>query len=274
VLGAHLYGPYFAEDKVGCHPKPPQRPPTPHEFGQYLDFAPGTLILATCAPELSGAAEFYAAAAARGVRLNAGHSNASWDEMHAAYRLGVRHVDHFFCAMSNYVSIRSRFGTPMRGGMMEYVLASDDMTTEVIADGKHVAPELLRFILKMLGPDRVALVTDANRAMDRPPGEYLFGPLDGGEPIYSDGEVGLMPDRQSLASSIRGMDFMVRHMVHATGIDLPTAVRMATLTPARIAGVERELGSLEVGKRADLVVLDGGLNVTEVFVDGTRLASA
>src|SRR4051812_6923919 len=274
VLGAHLYGPYFAEDKVGCHPKPPQRPPTPDEFGQYLDFAPETLILATCAPELPGAAEFYAAAAAKGVRLNAGHSNASWDEMHAAHRLGVRHVDHFFCAMSNYVSIRSRFGTPMRGGMMEFVLASEDMTTEVIADGRHLAPELLRFALKMLGPDRVALVTDANRAMDQPPGDYLFGPLDGGEPIYSDGEVGLMPDRQSLASSIRGMDFMVRHMVKVARVDLPTAVRMATLTPARIAGVERELGSLEVGKRADLVVLDEGLNVTEVFVEGVRLPIA
>jgi N-acetylglucosamine-6-phosphate deacetylase len=189
----------------------------------------------------------------------------------AAHRLGVRHVDHFFCAMSNYVSLRTRFGTPMRGGMMEYVLASDDMTTEVIADGRHLAPELLRFMLKMLGPDRVALVTDANRAMDRPPGEYTFGPLDGGELIYSDGEVGLMPDRQSLASSIRGMDFMVRHMVQVAGVDVPTAVRMATLTPARILGVERNVGSLEVGKWADLVVLDEELQVTGVLVGGERL---
>lgn len=271
VMGAHLYGPYFAEDKVGCHPKPPQRPPTPGEFEAYLSFAPKTLRIATCAPELPGASEFYRAAHARGVRLNAGHSNASWDEMAAAYALGVRHVDHFFCAMSNYVSIRTRFNTPMRGGMMEFVLASEDMTTEVIADGRHLAPELLRFVLNMLGPDRVALVTDANRAMDLPPGEYLFGPLDGGEPIYSDGAVGLMPDQTSLASSIRGMDFMVRHLHQAVGVDLATTVRMASLTPARIAGLDQEIGSLEEGKRADAVVLDNDLNVRRVMVAGEML---
>jgi N-acetylglucosamine-6-phosphate deacetylase len=269
VGGAHLYGPYFAEDKVGCHPKESARPPTPDEYEQYLAFAAdGTLVTATCAPELPGAADFYRAARRHGVRLNAGHSNATWDEMAMAYELGVRHVDHFFCAMSNYVSVRTRTGTPMRGGMMEYVLASPDMTTEVIADGRHLAPELLRFILKMLGPSRIALVTDCMRALDKPPGEYMFGPLDGGAPIISDGLVGLMPDGVSLASSIRGMDFMVRHMHKTVGIDLPTTLRMASLTPAKIVGMEREIGSLEVGKRADVLVLDDELTVRSMWVDG------
>jgi N-acetylglucosamine-6-phosphate deacetylase len=269
VLGAHLYGPYFAEEKVGCHPREEARPPTPAEYEQYLAFAAdGTLLTATCAPELPGAADFYRAARERGVRLNAGHSNATWDEMAAAHALGVRHVDHLFCAMSNYVSVRSRFGPPMRGGMMEYVLASDDVTTEVIADGRHLAPELLRFALKMLGVERVALVTDCMRALDLPPGRYTFGALDGGEPILSDGGVGLMPDGKSLASGVRGMDFMVRHMHKVAGIDLPTAVRMASLTPARVLGVERELGSLEVGKRADVVLLGSDLGVRSVCVGG------
>ena len=271
VVGAHLYGPYFAEEKVGCHPKGPARPPTPGEYEQYLDFASdGTLLTATCAPELPGAAGFYRAAAARGVRLNAGHSNATWDEMAAAYELGVRHVDHFFCAMSNYVSVRTRTGTPMRGGMMEFALASEDVTTEVIADGRHLAPELLRFALRMFGPDRLALVTDCMRALDLPPGTYTFGPLEGGEPVLSDGSVGLMPDGQSLASSIRGMDFMVRHLHQAAGVDLPTAVRMASLTPAKVLGMEREIGSLEVGRRADVLVLSKNLEVESVWVDGGR----
>lgn len=269
VVGAHLYGPYFAEEKVGCHPKDPARPPTPGEYEQYLSFAEdGTLLVATCAPELPGAADFYRAAAARGVRLNAGHSNATWDEMQAGYNLGVRHVDHFFCAMSNYVSLRTRFGTPMRGGMMEFVLATPDMTTEVIADGRHLAPELPRFVVKMKGVERTALVTDCMRALDMPPGEYLFGPTDGGEPVYSDGTVGLMPDRMSLASSVRGMDFMVRHMHRAAGVDLPTAVRMASLTPATILGLQDEIGSLEAGKRADVVLFDSDLQVRGVWVGG------
>jgi N-acetylglucosamine-6-phosphate deacetylase len=269
VVGAHLYGPYFAEEKVGCHPKRFARPPTPAEYARYLDFAGRTLLVATCAPELEGAADFYRAARARGVRLNAGHSNASWDEMAAAHELGVRHVDHFFCAMSNYVSLRARFGTPMRGGMMEFVLATDDMTTEVIADGRHLSPELLRFVLRMKGVDRTALVTDCMRALDLPPGEYLFGPDDGGEPVYSDGTVGLMPDRSGLASSVRGMDFMVRHMHGAAGVDLPTAVRMASLTPAKILGLDAEVGSLEAGKRADVLLLDGDLAVRGAWVGGT-----
>ena len=273
VVGAHLYGPYFAEDKVGCHPKEAARPPTSDEYSQYLDYADdGTLLVATCAPELPRAAGFYRAARERGVRLNAGHSNAGWDEMAAAHELGVRHVDHFFCAMSNYVSVRTRFGTPMRGGMEEFVLATEDMTTEVIADGRHLAPELLRFVLKMKGVDRTALVTDCMRALDLPPGEYLFGSLDGGEPVYSDGTVGLMPDRHSLASSVRGMDFMVRHMHRGAGVDLPTAVRMASLTPAHILGLDRETGSLSAGKHADVVLLDEHLAVTGVWVGGRRVA--
>ena len=269
VLGAHLYGPYFADEKVGCHPRDEARAPTPAEYEQYLAFAAdGSLLTATCAPELAGAAGFYRAAASRGVRLNAGHSNASWDEMAAAHGLGVRHVDHLFCAMSNYVSVRSRFDPPMRGGIMEYVLSSDDVTTEVIADGRHLAPELLRFALKMLGVDRVALVTDCMRALDEPPGTYTFGALDGGEPILSDGSVGLMPDGRSLASSVRGMDFMVRHMHKVAGVDLPTALRMASLTPAKILGLDADLGSLERGKRADLLLLDDDVRVRSVWVGG------
>jgi N-acetylglucosamine-6-phosphate deacetylase len=104
--------------------------------------------------------------------------------------------------------------------------------------------------------------------MDAPPGEYLFGPPDGGEVFYNDGEVGLTVDRTGLASSVRGMDFMVRHMVRGAGVDLATAVRMASLTPATILGLQKEIGSIAVGKRADLLVLDEDLRVVRVFVDG------
>jgi N-acetylglucosamine-6-phosphate deacetylase len=268
ILGAHLYGPFFNEDKVGCHPKAPARPPAPAEYSQYLEFAK-TILVATCAPELPGALDFFRDAAACGIRLNAGHSNASWNEMEAAFELGLRHVDHFYCAMSSVPGMRERFGMPMQASMAEFVLATEQMTTEVIADGCHLAPELLRFVVRMISPDRTALVTDCNRALDMPPGEYVFGPNDGGVTIVSDGEVGWTADRSALASSVRGMDFMVRHMHQIVGFDLPTAVRMATLTPARILGLEDEIGSIEVGKRADLVLLDENLAVQRVWREGT-----
>ena len=271
VVGAHLYGPYFNEDKVGCHPRDPARPPTPAEYEEYLEFA-DVMLTATCAPELPGAAGFYRAAAARGVRLNAGHSNATWSEMAAAYELGLRHVDHLYCAMSSVPSLRERCGTPMQASMLEFVLATPDMTTEVIADGRHLSPELLRFVATVKGADRTALVTDCSRALDRPAGTYTFGPLDGGEAFYSDGGVGLMPNSLNLASSVRGMDFMVRHMHQQVGLDLPTAVRMATLTPATIVGLQDDVGSLVAGKRADVLLLDADLDVSRVFLDGDEIA--
>ncbi len=271
VVGAHLYGPYFNEDKVGCHPKDPARPPDPAEYEQYLEFA-DVMLTATCAPELPGAAEFFRAAAAKGVRLNAGHSNATWTEMATAYERGMRHVDHLYCAMSSVSSLRERCGTPMQASMLEFVLATAGMTTEVIADGRHLAPELLRFVAAVIGASRTALVTDCSRALDQPPGVYTFGPLDGGESFYSDGGVGLIPESVNLASSVRGMDFMVRHMHQEVGLDLPTAVRMASLTPATIIGLQDEIGSLAPGKRADLLFLDAELNVTKMFLDGGAVA--
>jgi N-acetylglucosamine-6-phosphate deacetylase len=267
VAGVHFYGPYFNEEKVGCHPKDPVRPPTPAEYEQYLAYA-DVLLTATCAPELPGAANFFRAAAEKGVRLNAGHSDATWAEMAAAHELGLRHVDHLYCAMSSVSSLRERCGTPMQASMLEFVLATADMTTEVIADGRHLSPELLRFVATVKGAHKTALVTDCSRALDQPPGLYTFGPLDGGETFYNDGEVGLLPNSVNLASSVRGMDFMVRHMHHRVGLDLSTAVRMATLTPATIIGLQDEIGSLATGKRADLLFLDARLNVTKVFVDG------
>jgi N-acetylglucosamine-6-phosphate deacetylase len=271
LVGAHLYVPYFNEEKVGCHPKDPARPPTPDEYEQYLEFA-DVMLTATCAPELPGAAGFYRAASARGIRLNAGHSNATWAEMTAAHALGVRHVDHFYCAMSSVSSLRERCGTPMQASMLEFVLDHDDMTTEVIADGRHLSPELLRFVVKWKGAGRTALVTDCSRALDQPPGLYTFGPLDGGETFYNDGGVGLLPDSENLASSVRGMDFMVRHMHQRAGVDLFTAVRMASLTPATILGRQGDVGSLEAGKHADFLILNDQLEIRRVFVGGEEVS--
>jgi N-acetylglucosamine-6-phosphate deacetylase len=267
LLGAHFYGPYFAAEARGCHPAGPVRPPVPAEYEEYLRYA-DCIATATVAPELPGAEAFVRACRARGIRSNAGHSYATFAQMEAAVGWGVRHVDHLFCAMSDRARLRQTQTYPMRGGVLEATLFFEELTTEVIADGKHLAPELLRLAYKLKGPDRLALVTDCNRALDRPDGEYIFGPSDGGEPIVRRDGVGLMPDGQALASGVVGMDDCVRTFHRLTGVGLVETVRMASLTPARIAGHDREIGSIAPGKRADFLWLDRDLRVRRVYLAG------
>ena len=270
VAGAHFYGPYFGEAARGCHPAEALRPPVESEYLAYLEFA-DVIRTATVAPELPGAEAFVRACIARGVRCNAGHSHATFDQVAEAVRYGIRHVDHLFCAMSDRARLRQTQTYPMRGGLMEATLFFDELTTEVIADGKHLAPELLRLALKFKGPKHLAIVTDANRALDMPDGEYLFGSLDGGEPIRRVDDVGLTLDGLALASGVMGMDTGLRTMLKATGCSLHDAIRMATLTPACIAGLDADRGSIEIGKRADFVVLDLQYAVKRVYIGGEEV---
>jgi len=265
IAGVHLYGPFFAEDKVGCHSPEGRRSPTEKEYAHY--FQTGLIQIATCAAELPGAEAFYRAARRRRCLITCGHSNASWQEMARAFRAGMRHVDHFWCAMSSVSSVRARLGVPMQGSMLEYVLGNPEMSTEVIADGCHLAPELLEFAWRMKSARRLCLVTDANRALDLPPGKYRFGSEQEGSWFESDGKVGWAPNG-SLASSIMGMDHMVRHMKKATCVPLPDIIRMASLTPAERTGIAHETGSLEKGKRADVLILNRRLEVKKVFMAG------
>lgn len=271
VMGAHFYGPYFRYEARGAHPGGPIRPAVADEFNQYLEYA-DDLVTATVAPEIVGAKDFALACRAKGVRLNVGHSWATFDQMTEAVEWGVRHIDHLFCAMSDKTRLRQFQMYPMQGGVLEATLYYDELTTEVIADGKHLDANLLKFALKIKGPDRLALVTDCSRALDMPDGNYLIGPRDGGEPLVKKDGVGMLPDLTALASSVQGMDHMIRTFAELTGRPLWEVIRMASLTPARIAGRDRELGSLEKGKQADVVVLDRDLNVRRVFIDGVELS--
>lgn len=267
IGGVHYYGPYFAEEKVGCHSVEGRRDPDPAEYERFL--ACGLIRIATCAAELPGALEFYRTARQRRCLVTCGHSNATWTEMGQAFQAGVRHVDHFWCAMSSVPSVRARCGTPMQGSMEQFVLANREMSTEVIADGYHLAPELLDFAFQLKGSERLCLVTDANRALDMPPGRYRFGPRDTGTWFESDGRVGFVPG-QGLASSVVGMDHMVRHMAASSSASLPQVIRMASLTPAERAGIAKETGSLEPEKRADVLVLTEDLHIERVFISGVE----
>lgn len=268
IVGSHFYGPYFARPARGCHPDQDFLIPDESNSKSLMRLAGTMPFVVTVAPEIDGAEWLVRAHSGRGVRFNAGHSFATFPQMEAAVGWGVRHVDHLFCAMSDRARLRQSQTYPMRGGVMEATLYFDQLTTEVIADGKHLTPELLRLAYKVKGPDRLALVTDSMRAVDLPDGEYWFGPEGRGELVRKLDGVGVTRDGTALASGVTGIDQAVRTMHKDAGVPLPEAVRMASLTPARILGIEKEIGSIEVGKRADFVVLDSELNVKSVWIGG------
>ncbi len=274
ILGGHLYGPFFVPAAKGCHPSLEFLTPDPVRDELFLSFAGNGLRTITVAPESPRTDWIVRAARKRGLLVTAGHSYATFSEVETAIGWGLQHVDHLFCAMSDRARLRQTQGFPMRGGLMEATLFFDALTTEVIADGKHLTADLLRLAYKTKGPDRLALVTDSMRAVDCPDGEYFFGPDQTGEPVRKLDGVGVTRDGSALASGVMGMDHCVQTFHHLTGVPLWQVVRMASLTPARILGIDRETGSLEVGKRADLVVLDRDLTVRQVYVSGRNVYMA
>jgi N-acetylglucosamine-6-phosphate deacetylase len=271
IVGSHFYGPYFARPARGCHPDQDFLTPDAENAVAFTALAATMPLTVTVAPEVPNTEWLVRTYTGRGVRFNAGHSYATFPEMEAAVEWGVRHVDHLFCAMSDRARLRQSQTYPMQAGVMEATLFFDELTTEVIADGKHLTGDLLRLAYKVKGPDRLAIVTDSMRAVDLPDGEYWFGPEGSGERVRKKDGVGVTREGTALASGVMGMDHGVRTMHRLAGVPLPEAVRMASLTPARILGIGGELGSLEVGKWADLVVLDADLNIARVYIGGERV---
>lgn len=273
IAGAHLYGPFFGPDAVGCHAREYVLLPRQDTVWLVETFA-DILTGVTLAPEVEGWELVADRSAELGLRIHVGHSNATFEQFKAAVARGASHVDHLFCAMSDKTKLRQRQAYPMQGGVLEGTLLFEYVTTEVIADGKHLSPELLHLAYAVKGPDRLALVTDCNRALDMPDGEYVFGPKEYGTPFIRADNVGILPDRSGLASSCVPLSHCLRYFCTHVPCPMEHAVRMASLTPARIAGIDYLVGSIEPGKFADLVLLDEDLAVRAVIVGGEQIAGA
>jgi N-acetylglucosamine-6-phosphate deacetylase len=250
VLGAHLEGPFLAPERLGTHPLEHRRDPDLDLLGRLLDA--GHVTALTLAPELPGADAVIRSAIERGVVVGAGHTNATADEAHAAFDLGVSTVSHLFNAMRPF---RSR-----DPGIVGVALTRGDVFVQMIVDGHHLADETVRLIWAAAA-GRVALVTDATAAACAGRGSYLLGDVEldvkGGVPLREDGV---------LAGTVLTMLDAVRNL-HALGIPFEDAVGAATIVPARILR-RPELGRLEPGCAADIVVLDDRLDVVNVICGG------
>jgi N-acetylglucosamine-6-phosphate deacetylase len=259
VLGVHVEGPYFSTGRPGAHWPHLIRNPDPAEYTAWLES--GVMTQMTVAPELPGALPLIEALAARGIIASGGHSDA-WDEDAAeAFRRGMRQVTHTYNCMSS----QRRRGPYRVAGLLEFAMSQPDLLCELIADGHHVSPTLMRALYRAKGPDGIALVTDAAGGAGLADGEtYTLGTL----PAVVRNGVGVTADGKALASSTCGMMDCVRNMVHLAEVPLTEAVQMATLNPATALRMEETKGSLREGCDADLVLFGNALQVRATFVHG------
>jgi N-acetylglucosamine-6-phosphate deacetylase len=266
ALGAHIEGPYLAMTKRGCHLPQFVRNPEEREWKRILERGP--IASMTLAPELPGARALVEELHLRGANANAGHSEALYQEVEEAADWGVRHVTHLYCAMTDAMNNRWR-GTPnpRSGGIVEAVYLDDRLSSELITDGKHLSPEMLKLAFRNKGYEKLAIVTDAMRGAGMPDGEYAFGPRHGMRATVKNGEA-RVPDGTALASSIFPMNEMVRVFRDLAGCQLWQAVRMASLTPAQIVHSDDQIGSLAPGKLADFLIIDERIRVHATYIGG------
>jgi len=250
ILGVHVEGPYMAPVKHGCHDPGFVRKPSPEENRRYLDRA-SIIRRMTLAPEVPGVMDFIRELSRQGVISSGGHSEATLDQTLRAVGNGMTMITHLYSAMSTIVK-QGPFRVP---GMLEATLLDDRLATELIADLKHVSPDLMRLALKAKAERTICFVTDAMRGAGMPDGTYTFGSSRGTRAVVENGVARNLDNTGFASSTVRMID-LVRNAVEALGLDLASAVRRASLIPATIAGVADRKGSLEPGKDADIVLLE------------------
>ena len=261
--GLHLEGPYFSLAQAGAQAPDAITPPDPERTARILKAAHGSILRWSSAPELPGSMEFAREMRERGILLSIGHSDARESVVAEAIENGYTHLTHFYSGMSTIVREKSyRFP-----GIVESGYLYPELTVEIIADGCHLPASLLRLVYQSMGTRRVALVTDALRGAGMPEGESIIGSLKEGRRCIVEDGVAKLPDRSAFAGSVATTDRLVRNMVQLAGAPLQDAVKMMSLTPARIMGF-KDRGMLAAGYRADITCLDAGLHAVKTFVGG------
>jgi N-acetylglucosamine-6-phosphate deacetylase len=264
IAGVHVEGPFISKAKRGAQREEFIQDPSPARVQQLLDHA-DVIKRVTIAPELPGALEAIENFQTRGISVSGGHSDAWDEEATAAFERGMRSVTHTFNCMS---SARRR-GVYRVGGLLEFALSEPRISCELIADGHHVSPTLMKMLCCAKDPGGICLVTDATAGAGLPDGSRfsLFG-----NDCIVQGGVCLLADRSALAGSASRMIHLVRMMVSEVDVPLHEAVTMATQNPARAIGLEGK-GRLAVGADANLVIFSPELQVLGTFAGGENIWS-
>ena len=252
VLGVHIEGPYISPAHPGTHDPALLRLPAVREAAAWLES--GGVSWLTLAPELPGALPLTEFLVRNGVRVSVGHTDATWDQAAAAAEAGATMVTHLFNAMRPF-----RHRDP---GVAGFALASD-LRTGFIADGNHISFDTIRVVSRAKAAEDLILVTDALAGLGMPPGRYVLA----GREYVSDGTCGRLPDG-TLSGSLLPLNRALRNLVEECGFAVGAAVACVTANPARALGLENERGHLEVGRSADLTVVDDKWDVLATVTGG------
>ena len=262
--GLHLEGPFLAAAQAGAQDPEYLYPIEPAYYLPLLDAGAGVIRRVSAAVELPGAMALGDELRKRGIMASIAHSDADYAQALTALDHGFAHLTHFYSGMSTL----HRVGAYRRLGLVETAYLDDRFTVEIIADGRHLPPELLRLIVKGIGVGRISLITDAMRGAGMQNGARVpLGSLKNGQMTVIEDDVAFMPDHTCFAGSVATADRCVRTMVEAADVSLPQAVRMMTQNPARLLGL-KNTGALRPGLDADLCLLDDTLHVNKVYVKG------
>lgn len=264
IAGVHVEGPFISKAKPGAQRAEFIQDPSPAAVRQLLEHA-NVIKRVTMAPELPGALEAIKAFHARGISVSGGHSDAWNEDARAAFDRGMRSVTHTFNCMS---SARRR-GIYRIAGLLEFALSEPEISCELIADGHHVSPTLMKLLYRAKGPQGICLVTDATAGAGLPDRSQFS--LFGNQCVVENGFC-LLTDLSALAGSAARMVDLVRTMVRTVNVPLHEAIAMATQNPARAIRLETK-GCLMVGMDADFVVLSPELDVVRTFRCGEEIWS-
>lgn len=267
--GIHMEGPYCSGAALGAQNTTTYRNVDYNEVEQYLALAP-YIRKWTAACELNGGMEFGKYLEKHGIVASIGHSNATLQQVFEAYECGYHHITHLYSACSSY----HRNGAYREGGIVEAAWLIDDMDVEMITDGVHLPKEFLQLIYKIKGPDHICMITDATRycGVDVPEGSFVpYRDGDCKAGVYIENGVAVVQNRSCFAGSISHTNRLVRTAVNVAGINIVDAVKMVTLTPARINGFDSTVGSIARGKKANLLVFDDDVNIKAMFLRGKQV---
>jgi N-acetylglucosamine-6-phosphate deacetylase len=253
-LGIHLEGPFLSHLKRGVHTEALLETPSITLFDRFWQAAEGKISLMTIAPELPGATDLIAHATTLGVRCSMGHSDATVAEAETGFTAGARSATHTFNAMR---AIDHR-----EPGLAAYVLDKRPLFAEIICDGIHVNPLMVRLYIKSKSEDRIVLVTDGMSATGMPDGAYMLGDM---EVIVRNGRA---TSDGTLAGSVLTLDRGVQNLIKFTDSTLSTAVAAASNNPSQLMGIAEQWGAIEVGREANITVLSPSAEVIETFLKG------